>query len=438
MDWDVARSGLGLAAMVGLAWAASERRTAFPLRTVAVGVAAQLALAALLLGVPAVRQALQVLNGAVAALSDATEAGTSFVFGYLGGGEPPFAVESPGATFVLAFQALPIVLVMSALSALLWHWGVLPALIRALAWALGRGMRLPGSVSLAAAANVFVGMVEAPLLIRPVLARLSRADLFLIMTVGLSTIAGTVIVLYARFLDGVVDSPLGQILTASVISVPAAALLARVMVPGTREEEAAETAAEAAAAAGEAGYAGSFDALVQGIEQGLKLLLSIAATLLVLVALVALVNQIVGLASVAGAPLTLQRVFGWAFAPLVWLIGIPWAEAATAGRLMGLKTVLNELIAFQGLAQTPAGELSDRSRLVMTYAICGFANPGSVGIMIAGLTGLAQINDVASTEPAEKLRYDVAYIRNQSFWFDLRILLRQLWMVVEDAIGFLR
>jgi CNT family concentrative nucleoside transporter len=386
MAFDGIRGLLGIAVLIALAWGVSERRAAFPWRTVVIGVASQLVLAGLLLGVPPVRAALAVLNGVVTALSQATEAGTSFVFGYLGGGDPPFEVANPGATFVLAFQALPIVLVMSALSAVLWHWRVLPWVIGGLAWAVRRVLGLSGSVSLASAANVFVGMVEAPLLIRPVVARLTRADLFLIMTVGLSTVAGTVIVLYAGFLQDKIENPLGQILTASVISLPAAALIARIMVPAESGEEDPDESVDA----GETRpYDGTFDALVAGTEQGLRLLLNIAAMLVVLVALVELVNILLGQIPLAGDPLTLQRLLGWAFAPLVWLIGIPWAEAATAGQLMGVKTALNELIAFQQLAGMPAEELSERSRLIMTYAICGFANPGSLGIMIAGLTGLA-------------------------------------------------
>jgi CNT family concentrative nucleoside transporter len=268
----------------------------------------------------------------------------------------------------------------------LWHWRVLPWVIGGLAWGVRRVLGLSGAVSLASAANVFVGMVEAPLLIRPVLARLTRADLFLIMVVGLSTVAGTVIVLYAGFLQGKVENPLGQILTASVISLPAAALVARVMVPAAPVDADPDDGVDTGQARP---YDGTFDALVAGTEQGLRLLLNIAAMLVVLVALVELVNILLGQIPLAGDPLTLQRLLGWAFAPLVWLIGIPWAEAATAGQLMGVKTALNELIAFQQLAGTPAEELSERSRMIMTYAICGFANPGSLGIMIAGLTGLA-------------------------------------------------
>jgi CNT family concentrative nucleoside transporter len=380
------RGLLGIAVLIALAWIASERRSAFPWRTVAIGVAAQLVLAGLLLGVPVVRQALAVLNGVVTALDRATEAGTSFVFGYLGGGQLPFEATNPAATFVVAFQALPIVLVMSALSAILWHWRVLPLLIGGLAWAFGRLLRLPGSVSLASAANVFVGMVEAPLLIRPVIARLSRADLFLIMTVGLSTVAGTVIVLYAGFLEGTVENPLGQLLTASVISLPAAALLARVMVPADPTDETPEAAGESAEMRP---YAGTFDALVAGTENGLRLLLNIVAMLLVLVALVELANILLEQIPVPGDPLTLQRLFGWVFAPFVWLLGVPWAEAVTGGQILGAKTVLNELIAFQQLAGTPADALSPDSRLILTYAICGFANPGSLGILIAGLTTMA-------------------------------------------------
>ena len=386
MALDGIRGLLGIAVLIALAWAVSERRAAFPVRTVLIGLASQLVLAGLLLGVPPVREALAVLNGVVTALSRATEAGTSFVFGYLGGGQPPFEVTNPGATFVLAFQALPIVLVMSALSAVLWHWRVLPWVIGGLAWGVRRVLGLSGAVSLASAANVFVGMVEAPLLIRPVIGRLARADLFLIMVVGLSTVAGTVIVLYAGFLEGTVANPLGQILTASVISLPAAALLARVMVP---DDPAAAAPGESVDAADMWPYDGTFDALVAGTEQGLRLLLNITAMLLVLVALVELANILLAQIPIAGDPITLQRLLGWAFAPLVWLIGIPWAEAATAGQLMGVKTALNELLAFQRLAGTPDAELSERSRRIMTYAICGFANPGSLGILIAGLTGLA-------------------------------------------------
>jgi len=386
MALDGIRGLLGIAVLIALAWAVSERRAAFPVRTVLIGLASQLVLAGLLLGVPPVREALAVLNGVVTALSRATEAGTSFVFGYLGGGQPPFEVTNPGATFVLAFQALPIVLVMSALSAVLWHWRVLPWVIGGLAWGVRRVLGLSGAVSLASAANVFVGMVEAPLLIRPVIGRLARADLFLIMVVGLSTVAGTVIVLYAGFLEGTVANPLGQILTASVISLPAAALLARVMVP---DDPAAAAPGESVDAADMRPYDGTFDALVAGTEQGLRLLLNITAMLLVLVALVELANILLAQIPIAGDPITLQRLLGWAFAPLVWLIGIPWAEAATAGQLMGVKTALNELLAFQRLAGTPDAELSERSRRIMTYAICGFANPGSLGILIAGLTGLA-------------------------------------------------
>lgn len=392
VDWDTWRGIVGLAVVLILAWLASEGRRRFPWQTVLAGLGAQLVVAAALLRLPPARAGLRALNGIVEALSEATRAGTSFVFGYVGGAPPPFEPSASGSTFVLAFQALPIVLVMSALSAMLWHWRVLPAAIRGLAWALRRVVALPGSVSLAAAANVFVGMVEAPLLIRPVVDRLSRADLFLVMTCGMATVAGTMLVLYAGFLSGKVDNPLGQILTASVISVPAAVLLARVMVPEAAAGTPTRTPAEAGpggAADTAPGYQSTFDALVRGTEQGLQLLLSIVAMLLVLVALVALVNQALGLIPVAGAPLSLERLLGWVFAPVVWLIGVPWAEAAVAGKLMGLKTVLNELIAYRALADTPAEALGPRGRLIMAYALCGFANPGSLGIMLAGLTGIA-------------------------------------------------
>ncbi len=319
----------------------------------------------------------------VASLQEATRAGTGFVFGYLGGGALPFDEKAPGASFVLAFQALPLILVMSALSAVLFHWKVLPVVVRGFAWALQRALGVGGAVGVGAAANVFVGMVEAPLLIRPYLKGLSRGELFAVMTCGMATIAGTVMVLYASILGPVVPGALGHILTASLINAPAAIMVARIMVPdmgggGTGFEMPRSD------------YRGTMDAVTRGTLDGVGLLINVIAMMVVLVALVSLVNQVLGLfPEVAGAALTLQRFLGWIMAPVTWLMGIPWAEARTAGALMGTKTVLNELIAYVELAGLPEGALGQRSRLIMTYAMCGFANLGSLGIMIGGLGTMA-------------------------------------------------
>jgi CNT family concentrative nucleoside transporter len=316
------------------------------------------------------------------ALDRATQAGTSFVFGFLGGAPLPFETTAGASTFVLAFRALPLILVVSALSAVLFHWRVLPWIVRAVALLLEKTMGIGGAVGLSTGANVFVGMVEAPLVVRPYLAVLSRGELFIVMTSGMATIAGTVMVLYATILAQVVPSAMGHILAASLISAPASIVIAALMVPPHGEPVPATLAGVAHARS-------TMDAIVRGTADGLALLLNIVALLIVLVAIVTLVNlMLAALPSVAGAPVTLQRVLGFVMAPLVWLAGIPWSEAPTAGALMGTKTVLNELIAYVEMAALPPSALSDRSRLLMTYALCGFANFGSLGILVGGLTAM--------------------------------------------------
>jgi CNT family concentrative nucleoside transporter len=375
------QSLLGICVILLAAWAVSENRRAFPLRTVAVGLALQIGLALLLLKVPPARNALLALNGVVDALTAATRAGTSFVFGYVGGGSPPFTVTNPANATSFAFQILPLVIVISALAALLWYWRILPVVVNGFAWALRKTMGIGGAVGLGSAATIFLGMIEAPLLIRPYLAKLSRGELFMLFTVGLATVAGTVFVLYATILDRVIPGALGHILVASMLSLPAAILIARIMIPDRSETE--------AGAAPGFEYRSSMDAVARGTEDGLKLWLSIVAMLLVIVALVALADIILSHApAVAGAPITVERVFGWIFAPFAWLLGIPWNNAAAAGSLMGEKMVLNEFVAYLRLAALPGDALEPRSRLIMLYALCGFANLGSVGIMIASISAM--------------------------------------------------
>jgi concentrative nucleoside transporter, CNT family len=364
----------GLSLLVALSWALSEDRGAVRWRLVAAGLALQLVLAAALLLMPWLREAVFALNVPLQALERATQAGTRFVFGYLAGGPAPFAETDPAATFVLAFRALPLVLVVSALSALLFHWRILPVVVRAFGWLLQKSMGLGGAVGLSAAANVFVGMVEAPLVVKPYLARLSRSELFMVMVCGMATIAGTVMALYGAILAPVVPDAIGHILIASIVSTPAAIVVAALMVPGVSTGDAhAEL---------ERPDANAMEAITRGTLEGLQLLLQIVALLIVLVALVHLANSLLALLPLA-QPLTLQRIFGWLFAPLAWAAGIPWAESRAAGALLGTKTVLNELIAYVDLAN--AQELSPRTRLLMTYALCGFANFGSLGILIGGM-----------------------------------------------------
>jgi CNT family concentrative nucleoside transporter len=359
----------GIAGLVAAAWLFGEKRGAVPWRAVGAGLALQLVMAIVFLKVTLVKEAFLELNDALLVLEQATQAGTGFVFGYLGGGPVPFQVTDTGATFVLAFRALPIVLVMSALSALLFYWRVLPAIVRALSLALEKLMRVGGVVGLSAAANIFVGMVEAPLFVRPYLARVSRGELFAIMVGGMASIAGTVLFLYAAILRPVLPDAVAHLLIASILSAPAALVIAFLMVPpeGAVTGGNIELRSDASS---------SMDALTRGTLDGAQLLLNIVAMLVVFVALVALVNLVI-------APYSLQGVLGWALAPLAWLCGIPWNEARVAGALLGTKTVINELVAYVELSKLT--DFSERSRVLLTYALCGFANFGSLGIMIGGL-----------------------------------------------------
>lgn len=347
--------------------------------------AATVLLALLMLKVPALQGLFSVANRAVEAVAAATRAGTSFLFGYLGGAPLPFEPKTPGSAFVLAFQALPVVLVVSVLTTLLFYWRILPPIVRGFSWALERVLGVGGAVGLSTAANIFVGMVEAPLFIRPYLARLSRAELFMVMTGGMAGMAGTVLVLYTTVLAPIIPDAAGHFIVASVLGAPAAILFSQIMVPDDADRRTGGDDAEVPPVA-----TSSMDAVVKGTAVGLELLLNICAMLIVLVALVHLVNAALGLfPDVAGSPITLQRVLGHVMAPVCWLLGLPASEAVTAGSLMGVKTVLNELVAYVELSQLPPDALSARSRLIMLYALCGFANFGSLGIMIAGLGTMA-------------------------------------------------
>ncbi len=373
---EILHAPAGITLLVALAWALSEDRGGVRWRLVGAGLVLQAVLAALLLMVPWLRAAVFSLDRALKVLEAATQAGTAFAFGYVGGGPAPFALAHPEAAFVLAFQALPLVLVVSALSALLFHWRILPLVVRGFGWVLQKSLGLGGAVGLSAAANVFVGMVEAPLVIKPYLARLSRSELFMVMVCGMATIAGTVMALYGAILGPVVPDALGHILIASIVSTPAAITVAALMVPGPMTD--------AAAAAMPRTDASAMDAVTRGTLEGVTLVIQIAALLVVLVALVHLANALLALAPLA-EPLTLQCIFGWAFAPLAWAAGVPWSEARAGGALLGTKTVLNELVAYLDLAKTPDAVLAPRSKLLMTYALCGFANFGSLGILIGGM-----------------------------------------------------
>jgi CNT family concentrative nucleoside transporter len=376
------QSTLGILAILALAWLISENRRAVNWRQAGIALGVTLLLALVMLKVPRVEVVFALINDAVNAIATATRAGTSFVFGYVGGGPLPFELKTPGAEFVLGFQALPVVLVMSVLSSLLFYWGIMPPIVRGFSKVLEKTLDVGGAVGLSTAANIFVGQVEAPLFIRPYLAKLSRAEMFVVMTGGMAGIAGTVFVLYATILANAIPDAAGHIVVCSVLGAPAAILISFIMVPDPGERHTGGALGEVEQVA-----SSTMDAIVKGTAAGLELLLNIVAMLIVFIALVHLANAVLGLLpDILGAPLTLQRALGWVMAPICWLMGIPWAQAVTAGGLMGIKTILNELVAYLQLAALPADALDPRSRLIMLYAMCGFANFSSLGIMIAGLS----------------------------------------------------
>jgi CNT family concentrative nucleoside transporter len=375
------QSAFGMAALLAIAWLISENRRAVSLRQAASGLALTFATAVLFLKVPGTTAVFFGINRGIDAIAEASKAGTAFVFGYIGGGPLPFELKVPGAEFSLAFQALPVVLLISVLTSLLFHWRILPPIVRALSWVLERTLGVGGAVGLSAAANIFLGMIEAPLFIRPYLVNLTRAELFVVMTAGMACIAGTVLVIYATLLAPIIPNAPAHLVVASVLDAPAAILIATIMIPDPDGGRTGAMLVDPRKAA-----SSSMDAIVQGAITGLELLLNITVMLIVLVALVHLANSILGLLpDVAGAPISLQRGLGLLMAPVCWLMGIPWRDAATAGSLMGIKTVLNEFIAYVEFTKLPPEALDPRSRLIMLYAMCGFANFGSLGIMIGGL-----------------------------------------------------
>jgi concentrative nucleoside transporter, CNT family len=384
------QSAFGVVALLALAWVLGENRRSVSLRQAIVGLVVTFATAVVLIKLPFVAHVFGAINDAVGAIASASRAGTSFVFGYLGGGALPFDLKSPGADFILAFQALPIVLLMSVLTTLLFYWRVLPPIVRGMAVALERTLGIGGAVGLSTAANIFLGMVEAPLFIRPYIAQLTRSELFLVMTGGMAGIAGTVLVLYATLLSPLIPDAAGHFVIASVMGAPAAILVSLIMVPETRDVKTGGTAGDPRLTEDPDLHATStMDAIVKGTTSGIELLINIIAMLIVLVALVHLANSILALLPELGGAITLQRLLGYIMAPVCWLMGLPWPQAVPAGSLMGTKTVLNELIAYVDFSKLPAGTLDPRSRLIMLYAMCGFANFGSLGIMVGGLGVMA-------------------------------------------------
>jgi len=380
--FDQLRGVIGIAVLIAFAWAISENRKGHPgWRWMLGALVLQGLLAVLIVRVPFVWAAVGLVNNAVSAVEAATIKGSAYMFGYLGGAELPFALK-PGVQppLVIAFQILPLVIVFSALAALLWHWGVLRWIVSGLSFLLRRSLGVSGVVGLSGGASVFLGVVEAPLVTRAYFARISHSELFQIMTLTMATISGAILVLYATTLRAAVPDATGHMISASLISLPAALLIARLMVPGRAGDEATEVEKEDSGLR----YESSIDAIVKGTMDGMQLFLAVIAVIITVFALVALVDGMLAvLPLIDGAPLTLKRLLGWGLAPLMWLLGVPWAEAQVAGGLMGTKAVLNEYVAYLELAALPAGTLGPRATLIVTYALCGVANLASVGLLVS-------------------------------------------------------
>ena len=371
---------IGILVILLVAWAVSERRLQVRPLAVVITLVVQIVLAAVLLRVPVVSEALASINVVVGAIGSATREGTSFVFGYIGGGELPFDLAADSAPHIFAFQLIPQVLVFAVLVALLWYWRVLPMVIKGFAWLLQRTLGIGGAVGCAAAASVFVGMVESPMVIRAHLKTITRSEFFVVVTCGMSTVAGSIMVLYVSIIGSVVQDALGHIVTASILNVLGGILIARVMIPD-------DTVTDSGEIEDAFGYQSTFDAITRGTTDGVRIVVNIIAMLIVLISLVALINQIIAFIPAGDAPLSLGRIAGWIFQPLSWCMGIPWSDANSAGQLMGTKLVINELVAYQQLGQVGV-DLQERTNLILTYSLCGFTNLGSVGILIGGVSAI--------------------------------------------------
>ncbi|WP_091743190.1 NupC/NupG family nucleoside CNT transporter [Phenylobacterium immobile] len=381
-----AQSLIGIVAILALCWLLSENRSRFPWKMALGALVMQAVLVAALFGLPWLRTGLSGVGVVVEGLASSTQAGVAFVFGFLAGTPAqPYAVTEAGGLFIFAFRVLPVILVVCALAALLWHWRILKWITQVFGVVFERTMGLRGAPALATATTVFMGQVEGPIFIRAYLPGLSRSELFLLIAVGMSCVSGSTMVAYATILAGVLPNAAAHVLTASIISAPAGVMLARVLIPRNPLVEKPENLDLSAGKT----YESSVDALIKGTTDGLQIVLNVGATLIVFVSLVAMVNGALGLfPDINGAPPSVERALGLLFAPLAWAMGVSWADAPTAGSLLGVKLVLTEFTAFIRMAALPESGFDDRSRVIMTYALCGFANVASVGINVAGYSVL--------------------------------------------------
>ncbi|MDH3225309.1 MAG: NupC/NupG family nucleoside CNT transporter, partial [Gemmatimonadota bacterium] len=391
---------MGLGLLLLLAWGLSVDRRAVAWRVVVWGVALQLIFALFILKSPIGTATFDVLNGVVLALLSYMEQGARFIFGNLvfnavpvgegpvGNGDftPTGPVANTGAFF--AFYVLPTIIFFSSLMTLLYHLGVMQAVVKGCAWVMQRTMGTSGAETLSAAGNIFVGQTEAPLLIKPFIERMTMSELMAVMTGGFATVAGGVLAAYVGMLAGVFPDIAGHLMAASVMSAPAALVVAKLMYPETEHSETAGTLEVDV----ERPDVNVVEAAARGAGEGLHLALNVGAMLLAFIGLVYLFNGVLGWAGglVGVEGLTLEGILGFVLAPLAWIMGVSWADAATVGSLLGVKTVLNEFVAYLQLSNmiSGVGALSPRSAIIATYALSGFANFSSIAIQIGGIGGI--------------------------------------------------
>lgn len=376
---------IGFFSLLALGAFFSENIQSIKIRYVITGVLIQLILAIILTKVELINDLFAVLSDGIMVLKAANDYGTEFVFGYLADGAPnaPFDITNPGGTFIFAFGGLTLIILMSAISALLWHLKIIPMVVNALSVLFKKPLNVGGPIGLGATANVFLGQVEAPLLVKPYLSSMTRHELLVLMTVGMSTIAGSVMVVYTTMLAPIYGPGLiGHFLSASLISIPAGIMFANIMIPSEIKTDFPKEKSEEL-------FSNSMDAITQGTKNGLDIFLNVIAMLIVVMALIFLINAILGLLpNINEVPITLELILGYIFAPLAWFMGIPWSEAFAAGQLLGVKTALNEFVAYLYLSDSETYQLSEKSRLIMLYALCGFANFSSVGILLSGMSAM--------------------------------------------------
>jgi len=370
---------LGLAVIVFSCALFSSNRTAISPFLVLKSLVLQFLLALMLIKLPASQQLFWFLNEGMQVLQAATLAGTSFIFGFIGGGPLPYAETIEHGSLVLAFQTLPMIIVISVISGLLIYWRILPMILRLMSLLLEKTLRIGGAAGLAIVANAFLGMVKSPLLIKPYLSRLSSSEFFAVMIAGMATIAGSMMAIEAAVISHVLPNAVGHLLSASLITLPGVVYVSHLLMPNTGTVTSHDSAIDR-------GGNSVMDVVANSTQVGLQMVLNIVAMIIVIVALVYLLNAFLGLLpDVASRPLSMERLLGYALAPVSWLMGIPWSEALKTGELLGTKTVLTEFIAYVHLGALPVDELSLRSRTIVTYALCGFANFISLGIMVTGL-----------------------------------------------------